>query len=783
MPADLRYAARLLLRSPGFTSIAILCLALGIGSNTAIFTLVNTVLLRTLPVREPSRLVLLTLSQPDRFTENAIPSASYEYLRDHNDVLEGLVGISGLLPVVVVSGTAERLRGLAVTDNFFATLGVNAIVGRMIGKGDADACVLNYDFWRRRFGADPGVIGSKLLLDTHLLTIAGVAPKGFTGLDQNLPVDIYALSRGPVRLSCVGRLKPGVSASRAQAQLDVLYHQVARGRNEKLSDNRVILVAAGRGTGRFVKQYQRPLLMLMIVVGIVLLIACANVSNLLMARASRRSRETAVRLALGAGRGRLLRQFIAESMLLAVAGSLAGIVLAYEADRILARLAPRVMGWGALVLDVSPDVKVLAFTLAAAVLVTLLTGTAPAVSSAGPNLVSALKGETGLRAPGRLSFANILVVAQVALSLILLIAAGLFLRSLGNLRSVDAGFNPEGLVLLTVATDEPNFFDSLIERVRRLPGVVSASAALISPLSSSFSMTGITVPGYQPQPGEQPLISINLVGPGYFKTMQTPLLAGRMFDEQEARDRKVAVINEPAARHYWPHESPIGKHVWIGGRDREEREIIGVVKGIKTESLRAEAEPAIYSPFAQRPRNRNHLCLHVRVAGPAAPVVDAMVRQVRALDPAVPMEDINTMEAQIDNTIALDRLLAALTGLFGGLAVLLALAGLYGVMAFTVAARTREIGIRLALGATEARVLRQVLRESVLLILLGIAIGLPVSLWASRVTQAFLYGLRSSDALTYGVSSALLAAAAFMAAWAPAHRAAEVDPAVALKYE
>jgi predicted permease len=517
--------------------------------------------------------------------------------------------------------------------------------------------------------------------------------------------------------------------------------------------------------------------LLLAAVGLVLLIACANITNLLMARASNRSKEIAVRLALGAGRARLVRQLLAESTLLTLSGAVLGIALAYWMDRALVAMAPAQMGSRALIVDVSPDWRVLLFTLGVAMLVSMLSGIGPAIHG------TSLKG----KAPRRVSFANGLVVVQVALSLILLIGAGLFLRSLHNLKSVDPGFDPSRLIVLTMAPEgyspsaNANLFDAVVERVRNLPGVMAASPGLISPLSSEFSLAAIKAPGYLTQPNEPPFIAVNWVGPEYFKVLGTPLVTGRAFTEQDGRTSKVALVNERTAAHFWPRENPIGKHVIVGGRDPDDCEIIGVVKDVKSESLREPPQPTVYMPFRQN--RRPHLTLHVRVAGDTAVAIPTLIREIRALDRNVPPFNVTTMAMQLDRTIAQDRLLAALTVLFGLLAVVLAAVGLYGVMAFSVTARTREIGIRMVLGADRSRVLGQIARESAVLTAIGIALGVPGALWASGWVSSFLYGLSATDPSTYIVLALALAAVAMVAAWIPARRAARVEPAVALRSE
>jgi predicted permease len=802
MLADLRYALRGFRRSPGFTLAAILSLALGIGANTAIFSLVNAVLLRPLPVRDPDRVVNFALDPPSRFGGNIISYDAFRQIQEKNTVLDGFV--ADVSPSIVFSNGAsiEDVNSRVVSGNFFETLGVNPAVGRVLTPDDDRAnatpvCVIGYGFWVRRFAADPAVVGRKVLLNKRPFTVIGVTPKQFFGMDLFEPVDfIVPMTQMPETfVRTFGRLKRGVSMRQAQASLDVLYHQVELGTyrysdHVRIPDIKVRLQPGGRGVYILRARYENPLLMLMAAVGLVLLIACANVTNLLMARASGRTKEIAVRLALGAGRARLIRQLLLESALLTSAGAALGAALAIWTDHALRALAPWQIGTPIPPeVDVNPDWSVLLFTIAVAILVSVLSGLAPALQSTRLHLTPALKGETGARAPGRFSLTSALVVAQVALSLVLLIGAGLFLRSLRNLRLVDPGFDPSRLIVTTIEparrgyspAASQRYIAELVERTSRLPGVVAVSPGLISPLSGDFAMGRVSVPGYIPQPGEANTISINFVGQNYFKTIGTPLVAGRLFTEQDGVANQVAIVNEKAARHYWPNENPIGKRITTGLRDRLDCEVVGVVRDIKTESLRGEAQPTVYVPSALN--SMGHVTLHVRVAGDPAPVIGALRLQIQSLDPNLPVRDITTMAEQINRTIALDRLLALLTALFGFLAVALAALGLYGVMTFMVAARTREIGIRMALGANRGRVLFQILRESAVLTLIGIGVGVSAALWTSRAIGSQLYGLRATDHVTYATLAFALAAVSLAAAWVPARRAADVDPMIALRYE
>jgi predicted permease len=815
MLGDIRYALRGFRRSPGFTSTAVVSLALGIGANTAIFSLVNAILWRKLPVREPDRLVIFTLSTPERFFGSQIPLKLYEEIRDKSSVLAGFAGFGSLPMTLSGGGSAERVNGQIVSGNYFDTLGVNAQIGRVLTTEDDrvpnahPVCVISYGLWMRRFGGDRDMVGRTILINGHPLTVIGVTPKEFSGITPDSPIDVsiplaMASLFQPFRvwLEPFGRLKPGVNVEQAQSALNVLYHQLQR---QTTSGIKVSLEPGGRGLSPLRDQYERPLVILMAVVGLVLLIACANVTNLLMARASGRSREIAVRLALGAQRARLVRLLLTESMLLTIGGAVLGTALAYSMDRALVALATQQVKGSMLIVDVnrdvSPDWRVFLFTTGVAALVGLICGIAPALRSTQPDVGPALKGASGVRAPGRFSFANALVVAQAGFSVVLLTGAGLFLRSFHNLKSVDPGFDPRQMVVLTVeprwngysAAAIQSYVDRLVEQARKLPGVMAASPGSWSPLSGLSAATTIEVPGFVPRSNElwsvpDPqypwMIPINYVGQEYFAALGAPLVAGREFTEQDGFPKKVAIVNEKTAAHYWPHESPIGKHILMGGRrEAEDCEIVGVVKDLKSESLRKDAPAIVYMPLRQHRTSTAQVTLHVRVAGPTKPVISALLSILRGLDPNLAATNLTTMEEQLGRTIASDRLVASLTALFGLLALAVAAVGLYGVMAFAVAARTREIGIRMALGATHGRVLRRVMAESAALTAVGIALGVPGAMWVSRGIGSFLYGLSATDPWTYAMVTLVLAGVALSASWIPARRAARVDPMVALRYE
>ena len=795
----LRIAGRRLCKSLGFTIPVVSLLALGIGANTAIFSLMNAVLMRMLPVPEPNKLVLFAIDYSNGSSRYMIPQTIYRQIREKNSVLEGFAAAT--FPPITLSsdGIAGRVNGMLVSGSFFETLGVDAVLGRLLTPGDdllqvsPAVCVISYGLWQRRFGEDPSVVGRRVQVNAHSFTIIGVTPKEFLGLSEDSRLDISIpltadgmsdYSSYPVRT--FGRLKNDVSRSQAQASLDILYRELAHESPvSKPFEFKVGLRPGGQGFSGLRRQYEKPLVILMGMVGLVLLVVCANVTNLLLARTIDGAKDTGIRLALGASRMRLARQLLTENTLLTIWGAALGIALAYWTDNALLALAPQQIGGGELILDVSPDWRVLLFTLAVSMLVSICCSIAPALQSALVDPKSALIGATGLRRPKQLPFRRLLVVVQVAVSLVLLIGAGLFLRSLHNLKSAPLGLNPNRLLLLTLdpgtsgytPTASNQLAERLVERARNMPGVVAASAGFISPFSGGFAQTRVSVPRYQLN--EPDSIAVNWIGPDYFEVLGTPVLQGRAFSQQDGRTNRVAIVNEKAARRFWPDESPIGGHANIGWEEGHNHEIVGVVQDVKSESPRKDAEAAVYLPFPQN--TRPHFVLHVRVAGGKELMIPALLRQVRAVAPDVPAFDATTMVAQLRRTKMLDRLMAFLTVLFGLLSVVVATVGLYGVIAYAVVTRKREIGIRVALGANRSQVLGQMMREGVVLILVGLALGVPSALWASRFAGSFLYGLSASDPLTYMVLAVALAGIALGAIWIPAHRAARLDPAVALR--
>jgi putative ABC transport system permease protein len=820
---DLRYGARMLLKTPGFTAVAVLSLALGIGANTAIFSLVDKVLIRKLPVEEPERLVVVNASrgQGVSTTSNYPDFADY---RDRNEVFEGLVCYYQRALTLSEGGQAERIQGLIVSGNYFTALRVRPALGRGFlpeedkTPGTHPVVVLSYGVWQRRFSADPGLVGKAVNLNGYPFTVVGIAPIEFTGTIAGSPPDVYVpimmvaqvapsnnidLLFGPRSrslsgwLQVLGRLKPGVSREQAAAAMTALGGQIARAHSNADGSPRVepkfLLEDGSRGHTNLLRDLRLPLQMLMATVGLILLIACANVANLLLARARTRQKEIAVRLAVGAGRARLIRQLLTESMLLATLGGGAGLALAASISGLMVSFTPpNNNSFSTLTLDNRLDWRVLGFTLVISLLTGILFGLAPALSASRPDLVSALKDESTLlgNRVRRLSLRNLLVVAQVALSLIVLVDAGLCIRSLRNLHAIDTGFDPAKVLVMSVdvslngynAERGRRFYSELLERIQRLRGVEAVSLATQIALGDGFGAM-MKAEGYVPKPGEDISSDFNQIGPDYFRTMNIPLLEGREFDLSDTTNKPpVAIINETAARRFWPGQSPVGRRVIVGrAPDETVREIVGVVKDSTYRRLTEEVRPAVFTPFLQR--YRGDMTLHVRTTGEPGTMLAAVRQQVQALDANLPVYDIRTLEEQKNSSLYTSRMAATLLTVFGLLALGLAAVGLYGVMAYAVNRRTREIGIRLALGAQSKDVLRQVLIEGMTIVTIGLALGLGGSVAAARLVRNFLYGVTATDPLTFVGAALLLAGVALLANYLPARRASRTDPLVALRCE
>ncbi len=818
---DVRYAARMLARSPGFTAVAVLTLALGIGANTAIFSVVNAILLRPLPGREPSQLASVYTSDFSGPLYGTSSYPDYVDLRDHNEVFSGVAAYSAHPMLITQGNESYRVIGQPVTGNFFEVLGVNGQYGRTFAAaedtpGAEPVVVLSHSLWQRRFGADPSRVGKTINISGQPVTIVGVAPAGFTGLPRGVGIDLWVpmnmlpqvvpgrddlTERGDRGSFLIGRLKAGVTVEQAQANLNLRARQLF----EAYPDNwtslkgepRVITVLPERQT-RVLPMIREAvwafLVLLQVVVGLVLLIACANVASLLLARATARRREIAVRLSLGASRWRLVRQLLTESVLLALLAGGAALLLALWATQALMAFQPPLPV--TLALDLSLDAPVLLFTLLLALATGVLFGLAPALQASRFNLLGALKEEGSLTGGWpRSRLRNLLVIAQVALSLLLLMGSGLLLRSLANAEAIDPGFEPEGVLLASVDLQLQGYgesegralFERLQARLESLPQVESASVATILPLGLAAGRRGIRIQGYERAPGEGMEVHFNVVGPHYFETMRIPLVRGRWFTPQDTQGAPgVVIVNEAFARRYWPGQDPLGKRISMGVTEQDGRQVyplavVGVAQDGKYVTLGEDARPFVFYPHRQN--YEADATVLVRTGGDPAAFSETLRQEIRALDPRLPVYDVRTLESHMSFALVPVRLAATLLGVFGLLALTLCCVGLYGTLSFAVSQRTREIGVRIALGARSRDVLRLVLAQGLVLTLVGMGIGLSAAAGASRFLTFLLYGISPLDPFTFLVISMLLLMVALLACYVPARRALRVDPMAALRYE
>ncbi|MBO0861668.1 MAG: ABC transporter permease [Chloracidobacterium sp.] len=813
---DLRFGVRMSLKSKGFTAVAALSLALGIGANTAIFSLLDALLLKPLPVRQPERLVLV------EGLGFAYPDPVFPELSEKNSVFAGMFSFNST-PMTVSDGSqAERVTGELVSGNFFNVLGVGAHLGRVFSDADDQTpgghfvTVISYNYWRRRFGADPQIVGRKIRVNNYPFTIIGVAAQGFIDVeianapDLRVPMMMKReMLDHIVAAPVMARLKPGVGIAQAQAATDTLYKNIIRQNNlrtsagdsptERIFAPRIQLQSArtgiSLGDANLRSQFTLPLILLMCMVGVVLFIACLNVANLLLARAATRRHEIAVRLAVGAGRFRLVRQLLTEGFLLSTLGGLLGLVFARWGTQALLRFLPHDV-----TLDIKPDLRMLGFTLGVTVLTGLLFSIAPALQATRFDLIPALKNDAAGVAGGRRSWElrRLLVTLQVAMSLGLLITGMLFARSLRNLKSVDLGYTTDQIVTMQTWPEgggykpdqSRNFYAQLIERVRALPGVKSASFAML-PIRDFRGEMEIDVPGSQTPPNEKATTLFQSITPQYFGTFGIPLLRGRDFNAHDpgldyfdalhsiGDYHRVVVVNESFAHYFFGDENPLGKRFSVG--PFKNLEIVGVVGNARLESLRETMSRTVYYLESERFIGRQRLC--VRATGDSGAIVAAIRNVVHSLDPNLPVFDIKTFADHIDESISRERLIALISSFFGLIALLLAALGLYGVMAGAVARRTREIGVRMALGAQTRNLLWLVLRETLFLTVIGIAIGLPVALAASRLIKGFLFNLSANDPLTIALALLVMLAAATLAGYLPARRATKVDPMMVLRRE
>jgi putative ABC transport system permease protein len=803
---DIRYGVRTLLAKPVVALLAVIALALGIGASTAIFSVVNTVLLHALPYPNADRLVMIwEQNRPRSRDHNVISPANFLDWREQNKVFEDMSAFYGATYNLTGLGNPEEVTGMAASPSLFNVLGSHAVLGRTFTQDDGvtgndNVAVLSYGFWQKHFAGDRNVVGKAFALDGVPITVVGVMPEGFdffvkenSNIKKNpefwLPIAFTERSRlrGGRSLSAIGVLKPGVTIEQARAEMSALGSRLEQQYPDFNQGWGITLVPLHT---QFSGDLRPALMILLIAVGFVLLIACANVANLLMARSVARQKEFAIRTALGAGRLRLLRQLLTESLLLALAGCAIGLLVArWGVDALLA-IAPRDL---LSFTTVAIDKRVLGFALALAVLTSLIFGLLPALEASRASTSESLKeggrGSTSGRAHRVL---NWFVIAQVALSLMLLIGSGLMIKSLMRLQSVNPGFDLNNVLTASLSLprakyDAPRrieFFQQLLVRVRQLPGVSAAGAASAPPFMGLGAATGFDIEGQPELPSSQKATTdVRVVDQDYFKTMAIPLLKGRTFtDREETQESRVVIISDGLARLYFAGENPLGKRITIDMKDQNDPcEIIGVVGDVKMKGLDIATRPMVYWPHAELPYLS--MTLVVRTKGDPAAMTGALEREVRAIDKDQPISDVRTMNEWLADSIARARFATFLLGVFAMVALLLASLGIYGVMAYTVTQRTNEIGIRMALGATRSNVVRLVLKRGVVLALIGVAMGLIGSLGLTRLLGGFLFGVSVTDPAIFGVVPILLLAIAVLAVYLPARRATKVDPLVALRYE
>ncbi|HTQ60994.1 MAG TPA: ABC transporter permease [Candidatus Solibacter sp.] len=823
---DVRYGLRILGRTPVITCVAILSLALGIGANTAIFSLIDTVMLRMLPVERPEELVQVRMRSPRDTSGESNPTFTnpiWEEMRNHQDVFSGVFAWGEERFDLAQGGAVQRADGFFASGDYFSTLGVRPAAGRLFSgaddkRGCAGAAVLSYGFWQNHFGGAPSAIGSTLSLNNHSFEIIGVSAPGFFGVDVGNKFDVAlpicaaaqfdgAKSRLDQRswwwLRVLGRPKLNLTPAQLNARLGVLSPQVfsaaapqnwdAKHQQDFLKRT-FVTTSAGTGVSYVRREFGQPLNILMGVVGLVLLIACANIASLMLARAAARHKEIAVRKALGASRSRLIRQLLTESVLLSSAGAMLGILFARWGSTVLVRYISTKND--SVFLDLSFDWRILIFTAGVAVFTGLLFGVLPALRSTRVSLTSAMKGSQAVETEGRAKFrpGKWIVASQVALSLVLLMASGLFLRSFVKLVTIDMGFDRNNVLLVSadlhtagVAPEaQAAMFDEIENRLRSLPGIVSAGRSVITPVSNRIWNNLLEVDTPNAPKGEDAVAYLNYISPGYFGTMKTPLLAGRNFEERDAKtSAPVAIVNETLARRFYSNANPVGKVFRVHaepGKTAAPIQIVGLVKDSKYESLREDNSATAYFPIGQVPEHAAEQSFELRTATRPSSLIPAVQEAVAGVSKAIPLE-FGTLAQQVDDSLVQERLLATLSTFFGALALLLAMIGLYGALSYLVAQRQIEFGIRRALGAPQNAILGLVMKDVVVVLLGGIAAGVCISLATVGLLQKMLFGLAPRDTVTLLASVGVLSAVAFFAGYLPARRAMRVDPMVALRYE
>jgi predicted permease len=828
---DLRYGLRVLRKNPGFTAVAVLTLALGIGANSGIFSLLDQAILRALPVKDPGRLVVISDAEYTRGwstsdnQEMVYSYPHYKEVRDQIPLFDGVIARAHVPLSVASGGVAERASGDVVSGNFFSVLGVGPALGRVLVPEDdrvpgaSPVAVLSYGYWQSRFGADPGVVGRKISLNAYPFTILGVAAPGFAGLLKGQNVDVFVpiamkreltpewnglVERDIMWLNIFARLKAGISREQAEAALQAPYRPILEAEIQFIKNPRetfrdrylrqhISLHPAAQGINLLSQTWAKPLLVLAGCVGLVLLITCANVSGLMIAKATGRQKEVAIRLALGARRGAILRQLVTETLLLGVAGGMGGLAVGWACCRLLIRLLPQDT---AATFSAALDGRVLAFNLCVSVLAGLVCGLLPAGQAlrvdTTPMLKESSAGFAGRQAQAR--WRGALVVGQLALSIVLVVTASLFAVSLRNLLQKYPGFQPENVLSFSVDPElsgysglkELSFLQELERRLAELPGAVAVGAARGGVFSGSDRGANVTVEGYPARRDELMECSVDAVSPGFFPTLKIPLLVGRDFTEADGSGApKVAIVNQQFSHFFFPGGNPLGRHLAFGAGDvKLDIEIVGVVRDSFHGNLREKVARFIYIPYLQDAHpGGGWLRYYVRAIGNPVALTGNIRQTVREMDSNVPLNEVETMKSAIAQSIYGDRMVAWLAVAFGALAAGLAAMGLYGLVSYMVARRTSEIGLRMALGASPSAVLWLILRRSLTLISTGVVLGLGLALAATRFVSSMLYGLQATNPLIFASAALLLAAVAALATYFPARRATRVDPMVALRYE
>jgi predicted permease len=820
MIKDIRYGFRQLVKSPGFTAMAVLSLALGIGANAAIFSLLDALLLKSLPVHKPAQLYFVQYGKSSFKPSSNVSFAGLEAIRQRGPGLVDATFFGYTIRVnTSINGTSEVVEGQSVSGSFFNTLGVRAGVGRLATDADdvagaPNVVVLSNGFWQRRFGSNPGVIGQTILLNDRSFTIIGITEPEFFGVIVGNAPDIFIPSlsaeqitaqrsriRGGSLPMVMVRLNEAANKEQAERELTAVLRETAiAGKTDEerrqIESRSVQLQSASQGLNRLRQEFSKPLELLMAAVGLVLLIACANVANLLLARATVRRREIALRIALGASRFRIIRQLLTEGLILAVLGGGLGLLLASWSSSVLLAVVssgPNPVTAGAnLSINVPIDSRILLFTLVVSVLAALLFGLAPAWQATRLNLSTTLKDTIPLGGLRRFSFGNLLVVGQLAISLTLLIGAGLFVRSLVNLRSVDTGFNRENVLLFAVDPQLMHYerpqiatlYKQILERVAVVPGVKSVTLGRQGLLSGGGTQGSISVPGSDRKSDDDDIPYLAQVGSRFFETLGMSIVQGRDFTGHDNETTpKVAVVNQAFARYYFGEKNPVGQYLDRGEEDGGLHQIVGVVRDAKAQNLREQTARTYYIPFLQDQSSWRETTFQVRTNSDPLALAGTIRQEIQNIDARVPVFRMRTLTDQVEESLGQERLITTLATLFAVLALVLASLGLYGVLSYSVSRQTREIGIRLALGARQINVLRLVVARGMSLALVGVVIGLSASFALTRLMRSLLFEVSPSDPLTFlGVSICLLLIA-FVACYVPARRATNVDPLVALRNE